>query len=249
MVNGKEAPNYYLVEAVIEGRVDGMAYSATYQAFTKDGSYGYDEIFYIEDPKNKRSGDEITFYVGPDSDNLVEADTHIFANFNSTELDLVVTGVDIGIDDNDDGGSSGGGSSGSSSGGGFVGTTTVDDEDNETDTGSSDDEDEIVVETVEECTPDWTCTSWGECVNAYETRRCVDKNECGIEEDKPEERRSCEVTIEELYQGGPDQQMGFFNRITGAVTGGGAGGWTLLVGVLLVLGGAFGFVWSRRKRS
>ena len=44
------------------------------------------------------------------------------------------------------------------------------------------------------CTEDWSCTGWSECFpEGIQTRTCTDLNECGTEEDMPEEIRTCEI--------------------------------------------------------
>ncbi len=61
------------------------------------------------------------------------------------------------------------------------------------------------------CEENWTCTEWSECSpDGIQTRTCVDVNECGTEENKPEEERSCQykpVTTES--EGKESQQQGF----------------------------------------
>jgi len=248
LVNGQPAPDNYLVEARIEG--------VAKQAFTVDGAYGYDPIFYIEDPTNDRAGKSITFYVGPSVDALVEATTYVFNNGWSTHLDLSVSIAS----------SSGGSSSGSSrhSGGGssvYIPSTSESDDDelvnetvvnetvvNETSMNESN-------ETIISCSPDWLCTAWGECINGFQKRSCVDQNNCAVTNEtlaeKPVEKQACSMSVEELYGAAPndEQQPSFLNRITGAVIGGGIVSWGLLVGFLLVLLGLVGFAWSRRRRA
>lgn len=41
------------------------------------------------------------------------------------------------------------------------------------------------------CHEDWECTDWSTCRGGYQFRDCEDDNECGTNEDKPSERRSC----------------------------------------------------------
>jgi len=43
------------------------------------------------------------------------------------------------------------------------------------------------------CEEDWTCTEWSECTEEQQTRTCSDQNECGTEENMPEETRTCEI--------------------------------------------------------
>ncbi len=43
------------------------------------------------------------------------------------------------------------------------------------------------------CTEDWDCTGWGDCVDDLQIRACVDSNNCGTTEDKPDEEQDCGV--------------------------------------------------------
>ena len=46
----------------------------------------------------------------------------------------------------------------------------------------------------EPCVPDWRCSAWTFCGSAgpaLQERLCVDRNECGTEAGKPDERQSC----------------------------------------------------------
>lgn len=42
------------------------------------------------------------------------------------------------------------------------------------------------------CDEDWQCGDWSDCVNGQQTRTCVDNNNCGTEQNKPETVKSCE---------------------------------------------------------
>lgn len=45
----------------------------------------------------------------------------------------------------------------------------------------------------EECIESWTCSDWGPCQpEGIQTRTCIDENDCGTEDDKPETERECE---------------------------------------------------------
>ncbi len=48
-------------------------------------------------------------------------------------------------------------------------------------------------ECQEECIEDWSCPDWTtiECINATQTRTCIDLNDCGTTEFKPAETQSC----------------------------------------------------------
>ena len=41
------------------------------------------------------------------------------------------------------------------------------------------------------CTPDWQCTNWSECMGIIQIRSCVDFNICGDNSTKPPENQSC----------------------------------------------------------
>jgi hypothetical protein len=84
------APDGLLVEVKIDDNVVGST-------VTSDGRYG-DSVFYIEDPDSNRSGKTLRFYVsGIDS-----GETYAFANFASTELDLIVPGTIGAIEETDE---------------------------------------------------------------------------------------------------------------------------------------------------
>jgi len=53
------------------------------------------------------------------------------------------------------------------------------------------------------CTENWACTDWDpeECPSTEaQTRICTDSNECGTENDKPEEAQTCEYSCEERWE-------------------------------------------------
>lgn len=73
------APDGSLVEAKIDG-------TTVATITTSDGKYGYDQLFYVEDPNTDRDGEVIHFFVrGYDT-----GETDIFQNGMSTRLDLPV---------------------------------------------------------------------------------------------------------------------------------------------------------------
>ncbi len=41
------------------------------------------------------------------------------------------------------------------------------------------------------CTENWSCTNWSDCVNENQTRICTDINDCNTTDEKPEESQSC----------------------------------------------------------
>ena len=42
-----------------------------------------------------------------------------------------------------------------------------------------------------DCTENWSCTAWTDCVGGSQTRTCTDSNSCGTETSKPAESQSC----------------------------------------------------------
>ena len=44
-----------------------------------------------------------------------------------------------------------------------------------------------------DCVVSWTCSAWSECVDSTETRECSDLNNCGKEEDRPNETEECNI--------------------------------------------------------
>ena len=230
-VNGDSAPNNLFVEARVGGNI--------YSTVTSNGQYGYDLIFYVEDPNNNREGSTIRFFVGTEPGNMVEAASRTFSNGATTRHDLNVSGLVLPPPPSNGGGGGTGGSTGGGGGGsgGSPSTTSTDDED--------------VSVTVEECVPQWVCSEWTECANNQQRRVCVDRNECGSDEGRPEERRACEMTEEELFGAAPGeepQEAGFLNWLTGFVTGAGAAApWIGLIILLALIAGLYLFVFSRKK--
>jgi len=91
------------------------------------------------------------------------------------------------------GGSSGGGGSSSS----YIPPATQNNTSNETSKetsgkGSGENQATNLNETTV-CEENWKCSEWFECFNSKQKRVCVDLNNCGTEENKPEEVRSCSV--------------------------------------------------------
>lgn len=76
------APNGLSVQAKIDGTLAG---STT----TKDGKYGYDPLFKIEDDDGSLSGKVVEFYVS----GIKANETAVFANGSSTQRNLTVPGV------------------------------------------------------------------------------------------------------------------------------------------------------------
>ena len=214
-INGNLAPNGVEIKVY---DADDNKYVAG--AFTKDGKYGYDPIFYVPDPERSRDGHTLEFYVED-----VFAVNHTFSNGLSTRLDLEVTipGFHFcgdGICDSDEGCSScpsdcacssgyecknnvcvkkhtaGGSSSGGGSSGYIPPATqndTLNETSNETSGKSSEENQTSNINETTVCEENWKCSEWFECFNGKQKRVCVDLNNCGTEENKPEEVRSCSV--------------------------------------------------------
>jgi len=119
------APDGLLVEAKV---INGVSIVSTESTVTKNGKYGYDPLFKVEDNNSTLSGETIEFYV----DGIKANETAIFNNGASTPLNLTIPGSSSsGSTSSTSGGttSSGGaspsGGSTSPSGGGSITTTAT----------------------------------------------------------------------------------------------------------------------------
>ena len=57
------------------------------------------------------------------------------------------------------------------------------------------------------CTPRWLCTGWAKCKSdGTQTRTCVDKNNCGVSTNKPDESQSCTYVEPEPAEEQPIEQ-------------------------------------------
>lgn len=252
-VNGDVAPDNLFVEA----RVDGSVFTT----LTNDGKYGFDSIFYVEDPNSDRDGDTVTFFVGT-SDEMVEAESFTFSNGDVTSLDLSVSGLDVSSfnddednadngGDNNAGASGSGGSSGAS--GGFSDSSDDEDDSDDDSTTVLDDSDFDESNSANSCESDWVCSEWTECINFQQRRVCVDSNSCGLE-DGPETRRSCEMDEAKLNVApGDEMSLGnsFFSGVTGFVTGaaGVISSSVPLIILLVLVAGVFLFLFFKKKKN
>jgi len=60
----------------------------------------------------------------------------------------------------------------------------------------SEDEDDTSV--INDCNPNWQCSSWSACSSSgKQTRTCLDNNNCGVLTNKPSESQSCTLPVEE----------------------------------------------------
>ena len=84
------APDGLLVEV----KIDNVVVAST---VTENGRYG-DAVFYVEDPDSNRSGKTLRFYVN----GINSEETYIFANWESTELNLTVPGIIGTIEETDE---------------------------------------------------------------------------------------------------------------------------------------------------
>ena len=234
---------------------------------TEDGKYGYDPLFVVPDTKGNLEGKVIKFFVnGEDT-----GESHIFNNQETsvTELDLELSGVDFcgdnkcsGSEDCEDcpddcgeceeesttsstsSSSSSSGSSGSSSskssGGAYIRSSSSSDDDDSSNSG------EVAESTdTKECTPDWVCSEWMDCMSGKQKRVCVDSNRCGVTEDKPSEERECmDVKAKpEPVQVQFDSEPETDNKATGAFLGFGGKLSPVMVAVvgflaIIVIGGS-----------
>lgn len=256
-VNGASAPNNLFVEARVGNSV--------FTTITSNSQYGYNPIFYIEDPENNRQGQTIRFYVGTSSNNMVEAQSSTFSNGAVTNLDLSVSGLTIPSNNEGDNTNSGGTTNeGSTSGGttnegstsGTTGGATenndllINDVDNSGDSSSQSTLSNFLSQDV--CESDWVCGEWTECINFQQRRVCVDANDCGLN-DSPETRRGCVLTAEELEQSSTREEPkeGFVSRVTGFVTGdsGGIPSILPLIALVTVIAGLFIFLFTRNNKK
>src|SRR3989344_503869 len=42
-----------------------------------------------------------------------------------------------------------------------------------------------------DCTPNWQCSAWSDCIDNSQIKNCYDINLCGISDGKPVERQTC----------------------------------------------------------
>ncbi len=152
IINGRAAPDGSIVVA----KIDGVEVART---TTKNGKYGYNPIFYVEDPNNDRSGKIVKFYVNG-------IDTGKFWYF----CNGCVTRLDLAIQTQAEGGAEGGA-------GGLIGGLVLPPEENITEGPQ--------INESKGCIERWLCTEWSECINGIQTRECEDVNRCGTEENKP----------------------------------------------------------------
>ena len=112
------APDGLLVEAKV---INGVSIVSTESTVTKNGKYGYDPLFKVEDNNSTLSGETIEFYV----DGIKANETAIFNNGASTPLNLTIPGSSSsGSTSSTSGGTTSSGGA-SPSGGGSITTTAT----------------------------------------------------------------------------------------------------------------------------
>ena len=115
------APDGLLVEAK---KVDGESIQST---VTKNGKYGYDPTFKVEDNNSVLAGKTIEFYVGGVKANT-SPETVVFANGNSSQVNLTIPAslpTTGGGEDSTSGGSTTSGGGGGGGGSAVAITTTI----------------------------------------------------------------------------------------------------------------------------
>jgi len=162
--NGSPAPDGTTVVA----KIDGLEVAST---TTKDGKYGYNPVFYVDDDP----GEEITFFVnGVDT-----GQSRYLCNGCSTKLNLAASGPSPPAPPSPPSTPSGPGPSPSPP------------------TEEPEEEEEGEEEIILPCEERWVCTDWSPCVDKIQTRECTDENNCGTEENRPFESQPCGIEEEE----------------------------------------------------
>ncbi|RLG13601.1 MAG: hypothetical protein DRN66_03875 [Candidatus Nanohalarchaeota archaeon] len=261
VINGNPSPDNILIDAKISNDVVSSA-------FTKDGKYGYEPIFYVLNPDGKRDGNLIEFYISN-----VKAGEYYFSSGASTRLDLSATipnfcgdaiceagescstcPGDCGQCSSSSSSSSSGGSGSSSSSGGSapLATTTKTDDDETTTTTTGDNEqtnnqEEETKQTT--CTENWKCSEWFDCFNSRQKRVCMDLNSCGTEENKPIISQECAMPLAEDDKKEKDNS-GFLSSITGnflnSVAGNASASGVGILILILILGIA-GIIYAKKS--
>lgn len=189
---GDLAPDNLLVEAKIDGKLEGST-------VTLNGYYGFKPPLYVLDQNQMNAGKKIEFYV-----NGILVGESVFVNGESYRLDFFSSEdypaeVRPPVVEPPAGGGGGGGG-GRGGGGGAP---------------SGGPKGKLDVENLGDCTENWECSDWLDCVGSVQKRVCVEKNRCLTGLERPEESRDCNVE-ESSVSGG---EKNFLSRILGAVTG------------------------------
>lgn len=239
--NGEPAADGLLIQA----KIDDSVVAST---VTKDGFYGYlPDIFYVPDDATNRYDEIIVFYLKDKSNVFHEVGTSDFVNAGSSEIDFSANGnfVTTTTTPTTTTTSTSTSSAPKSSGGAALApraTTTDSNSSTETldDTAS-------FTSVNSDCTPDWYCSEWEDCLASKQKRTCIDNNNCGVEDAKPLESQSCEILSLEDSIKIEQRSDSAFNRITGAVIGGGIATWIFFIVLVGLIAGLFFFVIAKRK--
>ena len=57
------------------------------------------------------------------------------------------------------------------------------------------------------CTPDWECSEWHNCIKSVQARECIDTNECGSFEGRPDVVRSCNMLCFDKIQNQDEEDV------------------------------------------
>lgn len=200
-INGAPAHDGKVIVAKIQGVEVGAA-------IAKNGRYGFDPIFYIEDPNSNRNGKTIEFFVDG-----VRTASATFENGKSTKLDFSITRqVQNGPKTNekekfpvDNKSPTSGGSQ--QSGvcvenwkctdwfdcfNGEQERLCIDENECETDRQKPAEKRECISVSNPSCVEDWECGEWGPCDSGLQARWCEDKQGCSTENNKPQTERMCD---------------------------------------------------------
>ena len=190
-INGNPAPD----GTIITAEIDGVEVART---TTSQGKYGYDPVFYIDDPNNDRSGKEIKLFV-----NGVEVNTGpiYFCNGcvgvadSHQPLDLAIT-------------LQGTTTTQPSSTGSYTPQTTT--------TTTIQPTNQTTTTTTITCQERWVCTEWSECKDGIQTRTCTDENNCGTDLNKPLESQPCSTSTTKVGNQPTTLPItGFFSALAG----------------------------------
>ncbi|MBN2095293.1 MAG: hypothetical protein JW727_04545 [Candidatus Aenigmarchaeota archaeon] len=59
----------------------------------------------------------------------------------------------------------------------------------------------VTVNKTEKCSENWTCEDWSECINGFQTRVCIDLNDCSTFDDMPPVSQECDFSSVEVTCG------------------------------------------------
>ncbi len=221
-INGNIAPDGTVITAEVDGKVVA-------KTTVSDGKYGYDPIFYVDDPNNDMSGKEIKIYV----DGTLAA-TYYFCNGCVTRLDLTITREEGGTISPESQTSTSGGAATAGAASSPPTTTTEEPNGSENENTAS--------TTTSECVERWVCTEWSSCKDGMQTRSCEDVNNCGTDLNKPLEVQPCSIVesdnvkkdqLASLPSGSVSSAITGFTALHYSALGAGAAVVALLAGIAM----------------